>query len=102
MFLHRLTLVAALLCPAMAQACETALVLTIDVSNSIDPGEYRVQADGMADALQDPEIIEAMVQGEVAIAVVQWSGEDRQEPCLSPGPGSARPWMLRRSRLRRD
>lgn len=62
----------------VAQACDTALVLTIDVSNSIDPGEYRLQTDGLADALEDPEIVEAMIRGEVAITVVQWSGEDKQ------------------------
>lgn len=69
---------AAGLASAPAIACDTALALTIDVSNSVDPGEYRLQVDGMADALQDPEIIDAMVQGEVAIMVIQWSGEDRQ------------------------
>ena len=53
-------------------------MLTIDVSNSIDPAEYRLQTDGMADALQDPEIVETMVSGEVMITVVQWSGADRQ------------------------
>lgn len=59
-------------------ACDTALALTIDVSNSVDPAEYRLQVDGMADALQDPDIVDAMVQGEVAIMVIQWSGADRQ------------------------
>ncbi|SEW12068.1 Ca-activated chloride channel family protein [Cognatiyoonia koreensis] len=59
-------------------ACDTALALTIDVSNSVDPGEYRLQVDGMADALQDPQIVDVMVQGEVAITVIQWSGVDRQ------------------------
>lgn len=59
-------------------ACETALALTIDVSNSVDPAEYRLQVDGMADALQDPAIVDAMIQGEVAIMVIQWSGEDKQ------------------------
>jgi Ca-activated chloride channel family protein len=37
-------------------ACGTALILTIDVSNSVDPGEYRLQIDGLAAALSDPEI----------------------------------------------
>ena len=63
----------------MAWACDTALVLTIDVSNSVDQGEYRLQIDGLADALEDPEIVEAMVRGEVAISVVQWSGENWQD-----------------------
>lgn len=63
----------------VAQACETALILTIDVSNSVDPAEYRLQSHGLADALEDSDVIEAMVQGAVAIMVVQWSGETRQE-----------------------
>ena len=63
---------------APAAACETALMLAIDVSNSVDPAEYRLQVDGLADALVDPEIVEAMVKGQVAIAIMQWSGADRQ------------------------
>ncbi|MBT8456275.1 MAG: DUF1194 domain-containing protein [Alphaproteobacteria bacterium] len=62
-----------------AQACTTGLVLAIDVSNSIDSGEYRIQAEGLADALLDPEIREALVAGEVALTVIQWSGVGRQE-----------------------
>lgn len=61
-----------------ALGCDTALVLTIDVSNSIDTGEYRIQTDGLADALQDPEIINKMVDGNIHLAVVQWSGADKQ------------------------
>jgi Ca-activated chloride channel family protein len=64
--------------PIVAAACDTALILTIDVSNSIDSAEYRLQTDGLADALQDPEIVNTMVAGGTTIAVVQWSGADRQ------------------------
>lgn len=75
----RICLVLALALSApLARACETALLLSVDVSNSIDPGEYRLQVDGMADALQDPEIIEALVRGRMALAVQQWSGPDMQ------------------------
>ena len=66
------------LAPVAGAACDTALVLTIDVSNSIDTAEYRLQTDGLADALQDPEIVDAMVTGQATIAVVQWSGNDKQ------------------------
>lgn len=59
-------------------ACDTALMLAIDVSNSVDVAEYRLQVDGLADALVDPEIVAAMVRGRVAIAIMQWSGADRQ------------------------
>ena len=65
--------------PCVSMACDTALILTIDVSNSVDPAEYRLQVDGLAAALRDPEIVEAMVRQNAAIAVVQWSGVDRQE-----------------------
>ncbi len=61
-----------------AFACDTALVLAIDVSNSIDTGEYRIQTDGLADALTDAEVVDALVQGQVMLTVVQWSGADRQ------------------------
>jgi Ca-activated chloride channel family protein len=61
-----------------APACETALLLSIDVSGSIDGGEYRLQAEGLAFALTDPEVAEALVRGQVALAVVQWSGTYQQ------------------------
>lgn len=63
---------------APAWACDTALLLAIDVSNSVDLVEYRLQVDGLADALLDPEIAEAMVRGEVMLSAMQWSGEDEQ------------------------
>ncbi|SLN71789.1 DUF1194 domain-containing protein [Roseisalinus antarcticus] len=63
-------------------ACETALLLMIDVSNSIDQAEYRLQTDGLADALIDPEVSEALVRGQVALSVVQWSGVEDQEVSL--------------------
>ncbi|MGJ8610131.1 MAG: DUF1194 domain-containing protein [Octadecabacter sp.] len=56
---------------ASAQACETALLLTIDVSNSIDVTEYRLPTDGMADAMLDAEIADALIDGQVAAAVIQ-------------------------------
>lgn len=62
-----------------AAACQTALILTMDVSNSVDPGEYRLQIDGLALALQDPEIAEILVRDQVALSVIQWSGADKQE-----------------------
>ena len=61
-----------------SQACETALVLAIDVSGSIDAGEYALQVQGLADALQDPEVAELLVRDQVALAVVQWSGVGAQ------------------------
>ncbi|KJZ20063.1 VWA domain-containing protein [Loktanella sp. S4079] len=72
-------------------ACDTALMLSIDVSNSIDVAEYRLQVDGMADALSDEDIVNTMVQGEVAIAIMQWSGAGHQELSI--------PWTRIRTRF---
>ena len=71
-------LILACLTAAPAPACETALVLSIDVSGSIDRDEYRLQTEGLAFALRDPEVAEALVRGQVALAVVQWSGVSQQ------------------------
>jgi len=64
---------------APANACKMALLLAIDVSQSIDVGEYSIQRDGLADAILDPIVAEALIQGQVALAVVQWSGPADQE-----------------------
>ncbi len=65
--------------PLPALACRTALLLAIDVSSSIDPGEYRFQVDGLADALMAPEIRDILIQDQVALSVVQWSGAAEQD-----------------------
>ncbi|MFN6977446.1 MAG: DUF1194 domain-containing protein [Gemmobacter sp.] len=64
--------------PTPLRACEAALVLAMDVSGSVDAGEYRLQVDGLALALDDPAIVDALTGGAVALAVVQWSGLGRQ------------------------
>ena len=61
-----------------APACETALLLAVDVSGSISNDEYRLQMTGLAEALNDPDIIDAIVEGHDALALVQWSGADLQ------------------------
>jgi len=74
----RAGLAAASLCAGAASACDTALLLAVDVSNSIDPGEYRIQREGIAAALRDGVVVDAMVQGANAIAIMQWSGKRMQ------------------------
>lgn len=64
--------------PLPSAACQTALLLAVDVSNSIDAGEYQLQTGGLADALADPVIVETLVRGQSALAVMQWSGPDAQ------------------------
>jgi Ca-activated chloride channel family protein len=65
-----------------ALACQTALMLAVDVSGSIDPDEYLLQTSGLADALLDPEIAQALVAGQVALAVMHWSGVGYQQLSL--------------------
>jgi len=67
------------LVPALpARGCDIALVLAVDVSGSVDAWEYQLQAEGLAQALRDPEVAEAMVRARAAVAVVQWSGAGQQ------------------------
>lgn len=69
-----------LLC-AIAQpafACKLALILSMDVSTSIDEGEYAYQRDGLAAALLDAEIVNVLTRDQVALMVVQWSGRNDQ------------------------
>jgi len=68
----------ALVATPPAHGCETALVLAIDISGSIDAGEYALQVQGLAEALAAPEVASALVQGQAALAVVQWSGAGQQ------------------------
>jgi Ca-activated chloride channel family protein len=74
-----LKLLALALCLAgPARACDTALLLAIDISGSIDAGEYALQTAGLAEALRDPAVVDALVAGQSALAVVQWSGTGAQ------------------------
>ncbi|MBO9400321.1 DUF1194 domain-containing protein [Shimia sp. R9_3] len=72
-------LAAGTLCaPAMARACDLALLLTVDVSGSIDAKEYRVQMDGLAAALRDGIVVEALIDQRASVSLMQWTGEGRQ------------------------
>lgn len=71
-------LLAACLGAPPAAACGTALLLSMDVSNSVDAGEYRIQMEGLAAALRDPQVIEGLTLGGGAVAVMQWSGQGMQ------------------------
>lgn len=67
------------LTPSAAVACDVALALTIDVSGSVDPREYRVQMDGLAEALGNGDVRDALIAAEAQISVMQWSGANRQK-----------------------
>ena len=61
-----------------AQACDLALVLAVDVSGSVDSWEYRIQRDGLASALRDPIVSEALVMAQAEVMLLQWTGAGRQ------------------------
>ena len=72
-----------------AQACELALALAVDVSGSVDPVEYNIQMQGLANALRDSVVSEALVRAEAAVILIQWTGNSRQEVSV--------PWTRLRS-----
>ncbi|WP_417733423.1 DUF1194 domain-containing protein [Roseovarius sp.] len=65
-----------------AAACRLALVLALDVSSSVDTGEYDLQRVGLAAALDAPEVRHAILRGapgDVALSVYEWSGRFQQK-----------------------
>ncbi len=67
--------------PAQALGCRIALSLAIDVSSSVDAGDYALQAGGLVAALTAPEVVDAFlaVPGtSVALHVYEWSGRWQQ------------------------
>ena len=78
MTLLRPLLVAATMTASTAAACDLALLLAVDVSGSVDPDEYRLQMDGLAEGLRDPLVSEALVRGRAQVSLVQWTGSSRQ------------------------
>lgn len=64
--------------PVAARACELALVLAVDVSGSVDAQEYRVQMGGLAAALRDGVVAEALLSQRAFVTLIQWTGSNRQ------------------------
>ncbi len=66
--------------PAAAQ-CRLALALGLDVSGSVDAREYRLQLDGLAGALLQPAVTEALLalpETPVRLFVFEWSSPQSQ------------------------
>jgi len=65
---------------AHAQAQEpvdVALVLAVDVSRSMSPGELSIQREGYAAALNHPDVVRAISQGaygRIAVTMFEWAG----------------------------
>ena len=64
--------------PGIAEAaCRQALALGLDVSGSVDAVEYRLQLDGLAIALNSPDVRDVLFiqpDAPVQILVYEWSG----------------------------
>lgn len=61
--------------------CRQALALGLDVSGSVSPSEYRLQIEGLANALLDAEVSAALLarpDAPVRLAVFEWSGRADQ------------------------
>ncbi len=91
--LRRALLASALLLPgalpAVATPVDVELVLAVDVSQSMDAGEHRLQRAGYVEALLHPEVLRAVqtgIHGRVAITYVEWGGPGLQSVVL--------PWTL--------
>jgi Ca-activated chloride channel family protein len=66
--------------PAPAQPrCGLSLVLALDVSSSVDEREFDLQMKGLAGALRDPEIVQAIIDsGGIQAMAFEWSGRYQQ------------------------
>lgn len=64
-----------------ADAVDVALVLAVDVSLSMSPGELEIQRQGYAAALTDNRVLQAIadgVTGRVAVTYIEWAGSTSQ------------------------
>jgi hypothetical protein len=82
-----------LLWPALLSAEElevdVELFLAVDVSRSMSPDELEIQRRGYAEALQSPEVINAIrsgMLGRIALTYVEWAGNGSQRVVV--------PWRL--------
>lgn len=73
---------AAAMVPATAQParCGVSLVLAMDASSSVDAGEYDLQMKGLAAALVDEEVLQAIADvGGVQLYAFEWNGRYNQK-----------------------
>lgn len=72
-------LILALLAVVPAHAAGVALVLAVDVSESVSAGRYTLQREGIARAFESPELIKAIaaVPGGIEAMVLEWSDPEK-------------------------
>ena len=68
-----------LLAVAPANAAGMALVLAVDVSESVSSGRYMLQREGIARAFESPQLVEAIaaVPGGIEAIVAEWSDPEK-------------------------
>jgi hypothetical protein len=79
--LAAVALAAALGGTPMAIAAKTgmALVLAVDVSESVDAGEYQLQHEGIARAFENDQVIDTIrAAGGIDVLMLEWSDRDKQ------------------------
>jgi uncharacterized protein DUF1194 len=67
--------------PLRAAPVDLALVLAVDVSESVDAEEYDLQHEGIARAFESAPLIEAIKggkRGAIEVLVLEWSDRDKQ------------------------
>ena len=96
-----LALVALVMVPTQpvlaAEQVDLLLVLSSDVSRSVDHPKFLLQREGYAAAISDPQVMEAIKSGphqRIAVCFVEWSGFGAQKLVIDwtmiDGPGAAR------------
>src|ERR1700739_287530 len=80
--------VAGLFCSPAARAAEEVelvLVLSSDVSRSIDAPKFKLQRDGYSAAIVNPRVVQAIrsgVLGKIGVSFVEWSGVGAQKSVI--------------------
>lgn len=81
LFLLAAALLAATPHTVRADEVDVALVLALDVSLSVDEGEYQLQRDGIAEAFESPTLVAAVAGGThhaIEVLVLEWSEPERE------------------------
>jgi len=76
-----LFLLSAAALPSRAATVDVALVLAVDVSESVDDGRYELQHEGIARAFENPQLAAAIrggTHGVIDVLVLEWSDRDQQ------------------------
>lgn len=61
---------------------DIALVLAVDISNSMDPDEQTLQREGFVEAFRSPlvhQVIRTGMLGRIAVSYVEWAGSNNQQ-----------------------